>query len=228
MIYRSWHFTLGKAVTLHASYWCFFQLDCTVGIFFLKWIFPQGLNWYYFHVALDVILINMLKAKHLKNKHLPFFKWLIPLTCHCHVHVHTQQPLQWVEYVERRSKKSNHDNECLESGLRHGLISSVHSPPPSHLSPTPSSASLPRLEHACAAPILCPPLPHLPDLIWRRSRCYGEIEGGWEKASPPRLMTPAPFLSSLCWNSFSAAARLKPDESRKHHRSQRQTGDGLL
>lgn len=26
-------------------------------------------------------------------------------------------------------------------------------------------------------------------------------------------------LSSLCWNCFSAAARLKPDESRKHHRS---------
>lgn len=44
--------------------------------------------------------------------------------------------------------------------------------------------------------------------------------GRLRKASPPRLMTPVPSSAQLCWNSFSAAARLKPDESRKHHRSQ--------
>lgn len=147
-------FHIGKAMTLHASFWYFFQLDYTVGIFFKcrKWIFPQGLDWYYFPVALDVHFDKYAKSSALENKHLSFFKCLIPLTCRCHVHVHTQQPLQWAEYVEQHSKKSNHDNKCLEPGLRHGLISSVHSPPPSHLSSTPSSASFPAL----SMPVLHP------------------------------------------------------------------------
>lgn len=150
-----------------------------------KWFSPQGLDWYYFPVALDVHFDKYAKSPALENKHLAFFKWLIPLTCRCHVHVHTQQPLQWAEYVEQHSKKSNRDNECLEPGLRHGLISSVHSPPPSPSLFCALICLSSRLEHACAAPFLCPPLPHLPDLIWRRSRCYGEIEDGWERHLHP-------------------------------------------
>lgn len=88
----------------------------------------------------------------LENKHLFLFKWLILLTCSCHDHVHTQEPLQWAEHVEQRSKKSNHDNGRLEPGLRHGLISSMHSPLPSHRFSAPSSASIP----ASSMPVLHP------------------------------------------------------------------------
>lgn len=171
----------------HNFTWSSFQLD-TLSVFYLKYgkqIFPRGLDSYYFPIALDVHFDKYAKSPALENKHLSFFKWLIPLTCSCNIRVHTQQPLQWAEYGEQHSKKSNHDNECLESGLRHRLISSVHSPPPFHLPSAPSSASLFRLQHPCAAPFFCPPLPHLPDLIWRRSRCYREIEKGWERHLHP-------------------------------------------
>lgn len=53
---------------IHASYWCFFQFDYTLGIFFKcgKWNFFPGLYWYNFPAALDAILINMLKAQQMK------------------------------------------------------------------------------------------------------------------------------------------------------------------
>lgn len=64
-----------------------------------------------------------------------------------------------------------------------------------------------------AVPFLCPPLPHLPDLIWRQSRCYAEIEDGWERYLNPELMTTAPFSAPSV-----EPARLMPDENRRHHR----------
>lgn len=63
-----------------------------------------------------------------------------------------------------------------------------------------------------AVPFLCPPLPHLPDLIWRQSRCYAEIEDSWERYLNPELMTTAPFSAPNV-----EPARLMPDENRKHH-----------
>lgn len=148
----------------------------TLWVSFFKWgkqIFSQGLDWYYFPVALDVHFDKYAKSPALENKHLPFCKWLISLTCSCHVHVHTQQPLQWAEYVEQHSKKSNHDYKCLEPGLRHGLISSVHSPPPSHLCSTPSSASLP----ASSMPVLHPSFAlHCPTLLISSGDGAGAME----------------------------------------------------
>lgn len=64
-----------------------------------------------------------------------------------------------------------------------------------------------------AVPFLCPLLPHLPDLIWRQSRCYAEIEDAWERYLNPELMTTAPFSVPSV-----EPARLKPDENRRHHR----------
>lgn len=62
-----------------------------------------------------------------------------------------------------------------------------------------------------AAPFQCPPLPHLPDLIWRQSRCFAEIEDGWERYLNPELMTTAPFSAPSV-----EPARLMPDENRRH------------
>lgn len=64
-----------------------------------------------------------------------------------------------------------------------------------------------------AVPFLCPPLPHLPDLIWRQSRCCAEIEDGCERYLNPELMTTAPFSAPSV-----EPARLMPDENRRHHR----------
>lgn len=64
-----------------------------------------------------------------------------------------------------------------------------------------------------AVPFLCPPLPHLPDLIWSQSRCYAEIEDGWERYLSPELMTTAPFSAPDV-----EPAKLMPDENRKHRR----------
>lgn len=64
-----------------------------------------------------------------------------------------------------------------------------------------------------AVPFLRPPLPHLPDLIWSQSRCYAEIEDGWERYLNPELMTTAPFSAPDV-----EPAKLMPDENRKHRR----------
>lgn len=75
-----------------------------------------------------------------------------------------------------------------------------------------------------AVPFLCPPLPHLPDLIWRQSRCYAEIEDGWERYLNPELMTTAPFSSSRCWTS-RAGARWEQETSENMRRARRWEGD---
>lgn len=148
----------------------------------------------------------MLNAKHLQIN----TKCLIRLTCSCHIHVCTQQLLQWDECVEQHSKKSNHDNKCLEPSSRHWLISSMY------------STSFPISPHPPFFPRCTFPLPstappswsHLePEQVLRRDR------GSWREASPPGLMTPAPFSAHDAETFFSAAARLKPDENRKHRSS---------
>lgn len=71
-----------------------------------------------------------------------------------------------------------------------------------------------------AVPFLCPPLPHLPDLIWRQSRCCAEIEDGWERYLNPELMTTAPFFSSQCWTS-RADARWEQEASQNLRHARR-------